>query len=58
MDWNSLIAKLSPKPHPQLGAEVVIFPIIPTTQQPSNPATHPDKFDFDLKQQYLENKSC
>ena len=29
------IAKLSPKPQPQLGAEVVIFPVNPTTQPPT-----------------------
>ena len=36
---GAIIVKLSPKPNPQLGAEVVIFP-----------TTHPDKVIFDLKQ--------
>ena len=33
-----------------LGAEVAIFPIDTTTQPPTH---HPNKFEFDLKQQYL-----
>ena len=52
-DTNDFIAKLSPKPQPQLGAEVVIFPINPTTQPP----THPDKFEISINQQLFENKN-
>ena len=43
-----------PQAPTQLEAEVAIFPINPTTQPP----THPGKFEIDLKQQILENKSC
>ena len=39
---QNIFAKLSPKPQPQLGAEMAIFPI--------NPTTHPGKFKIDLKQ--------
>ena len=41
------IAKLNPKPQLQLGAEVVIFSINPTTQT----ATHPDEFEISMNQQ-------
>ena len=46
--WTTFVAKLSPKPLPQLWAEVAIFPNNPTTQ-PIHPHTHPEKFEFDLK---------
>ena len=51
------IAKLSPKPQPQLGAEVVIFLVDPTTQPASHPTTHPDKFKLDLKQRDSKKQS-
>ena len=51
---NLFVAKLSPKNKPQLGAEVVIFPINLTTQPP----THPDKLEISINQQLLDNKSC
>ena len=42
-----------PQAPTQLEAEVAIFPINPAT----HPPTQPGKFEIDLKQQNLENKT-
>ena len=46
-----VFTKLSPKPQPQLGAEVAIFSIDPTIHQ----ATHPPGY---LKQHDSKKQSC
>ena len=50
-----IFAKLSPKPQPQLGAEVVIFPVNPTTQPPTRTSLNlaSDKVTVKSKVVYL-----
>ena len=52
-----VFAKLSPEPQPQLGAEVVIFSIDPTTHTATHPPIHSEKFKFGFKQHDSQKQS-